>query len=84
MLIGRQIRAARAALGMSAEELAALSAVSLRTVQRIEMEDGIPAGRVSTIVAIKSALERAGIEFIGTPEDRPGIRVNFGQRSEAQ
>jgi hypothetical protein len=26
-------------------------------------------------MAIKNALESAGIEFIGTPDDGPGIRV---------
>jgi hypothetical protein len=27
------------------------------------------------LVTIKTALESAGIEFIGSPSDRPGIRV---------
>jgi hypothetical protein len=27
--------------------------------------------------SIKSALENAGIEFIGTPEDGPGIRTRI-------
>ena len=28
------------------------------------------------MLAIKSALEAAGIEFIGTPTDAPGIRIH--------
>ncbi len=28
------------------------------------------------MLAIKSALEAAGIEFIGTPGDAPGIRIH--------
>jgi hypothetical protein len=27
------------------------------------------------VMAIKNALEKAGIEFIGTPDDRPGVRL---------
>jgi hypothetical protein len=27
-------------------------------------------------MSIKTALEAAGIEFIGTPEDAPGIRIH--------
>jgi hypothetical protein len=27
-------------------------------------------------LAIKAALEGGGVEFIGTPEDRPGVRLN--------
>ena len=75
MLTGLQIRAARAALSMSAEQLASLSSVSLRTVQRMELSDGVPSGRISTVLAIRAALENAGIEFIGSPDDRPGIRL---------
>ncbi len=33
------------------------------------------ASRSSTLVEIKTALEVAGIEFIGTPDDGPGIRL---------
>jgi aspartyl aminopeptidase len=30
---------------------------------------------MKTLLAIKNALEAAGIEFIGTPEDAPGVRL---------
>jgi hypothetical protein len=30
---------------------------------------------MKTVVAIKNALEKAGIEFIGTPDDKPGVRL---------
>ena len=48
-----------------------------RTIKRYEALDGIPPSRTSSLVDIKAALESAGIEFIGTPEDRPGIRVEL-------
>ena len=80
MITGIQIRAARGALGWSAEDLAQRSGVVRRTIIRIEATDGVPQGRVSTLMDIKAALEAAGIEFIGSPDDRPGIRV--GKPSE--
>jgi DNA-binding transcriptional regulator YiaG len=75
MLTGLQIRSARAALGWSAQALAERSGVSLRTLMRLEQVHGIPRGRTSTLAEIQKTLEAAGIEFIGTPDDGPGIRA---------
>lgn len=75
MITGLQIRAGRAALGWSAKELAAYSEVGLRTVLRFEEDDGVPPSRSATLLNVQNALEAAGIEFIGTPEDGPGIRL---------
>ena len=74
MISGIQIRSARAALGWSAEVLAERSGISLRTLMRVEQADGLPPGRATTLAEIQKALENAGIEFIGTPENGPGIR----------
>jgi len=41
----------------------------------MEVMEGVPAGQVRTLQAIKMALEAAGVEFVGTPEDRPGVRL---------
>ena len=41
----------------------------------MEAREGIPVSTAANLNAIKSALEAAGIEFIGTPDDRPGIRI---------
>lgn len=75
MITGMQIRAARFALRISAQKLAELAGVSLPTVQRFEQHDGIPPSRSSTLLDVQKALEGAGIEFIGSPEDGPGIRL---------
>lgn len=75
MLTGIQIRAARGALRLSIEQLAAMTGVSARTIKRMEVEDGIPPSNRPNIEAILTALAGAGIEFIGTPEDGPGIRL---------
>ena len=43
----------------------------------MEVMEGIPTGNVKTLIAIKSALEAAGVEFIGAPDDRPGVRLKM-------
>ena len=70
-----QIRAARALLRWSASDLSDKSGVGISTIKRLEVMDGVPAINISTMVAIQSALEKAGIEFIGSPDDRPGVRL---------
>jgi transcriptional regulator with XRE-family HTH domain len=74
MIVGVQIRAARAALRWTIDELAEKSGLGVRTIKRFEASDGIPASRTTTLAELKKTLESAGIEFIGTPEDGPGIR----------
>jgi hypothetical protein len=49
--------------------------VSTSTIKRIEAQDGVPSATSANLAALKSALEAAGIEFIGTLDDGPGIRV---------
>ena len=71
-----QIRAAKAMLRWSGEELSLRSGVSLSTVRRVESANGVPEVQsIRTVLAIKKALEEAGVEFIGTPEDGPGVRL---------
>lgn len=80
MLTGSQVRAAKAMLGWSGADLAQKAGVSLSSVRRIVAHDGIPEDQsMRIILAVKSALEKAGIEFIGTPEDRPGVRFKGDQ-----
>ena len=70
-----QIRAARALLRWSANDLSDKSGVGISTIKRLEVMDGVPAINVSTMVAIQNALENAGVEFIGSPNDKPGVRL---------
>ena len=76
MITGMQIRSARAALRWSVQRLAESAGVGTQTIKRFEVVEGIPHSRTQTLLDIKAALESAGIEFIGTPEDRPGIRLS--------
>ena len=83
MLIPEQIRAARAVLGWSAAELAKESGLSLRTIQTLENSDNSKNLRKSSLLALRFALEAAGIEFTGTPEDLPGVRMNLAKKNAA-
>jgi len=38
--------------------------------------DEVPPSRSGTLFEVQKALEAAGVEFIGSPNDRPGIRVS--------
>ena len=75
LITGSQIRAARAALRWTTEELAREAGLASRTIKRFEQEEGVPSSRSSTLIEVQKALEAAGVEFIGTPEDGPGIRL---------
>jgi len=74
MISGVQIRAARAALRLSLAELSSRAAVGVQTIVRFEAADGVPPSRSSKLSDVQRALETAGVEFIGTPDDGPGIR----------
>lgn len=76
MITGTQIRSARATLGWNITRLSNETQVSERTIIRMEATDGVPKSTAANIKIIRLTLEAAGIEFIGTPDDRPGIRFN--------
>ena len=61
-------------LGMTVAEMAKLAGIGFTTMVRLESADGVPAGNVKTFTAVKSAIEKAGIEFIGSPEEGAGVR----------
>ena len=78
-----QIRAGRGLLGWSARQLAEHAGVSLPTVQRFEWSDGIPESRGGTLARVRSALEAAGVVFIGDPLLDPGVQLTRGPASRA-
>ena len=75
LITSEQIRAARALLRISVVQLAKLSEVGEATIKRIEAGNGLPSANIKTLNLITKALEKAGIEFIGSPDDRPGVRL---------
>ena len=74
MITSGQIKAARALVGLTAARLAEISGIGFTTIIRLESFEGVPAGNVKTLEAVQSALEKAGIEFIGTPDSGAGVR----------
>ena len=80
MLSSAQIRAARALLRWSASDLSQASGVGTATLQRMEVMEGVPSGQVRTLLAIKEALETAGVEFVGTPTENPGVCLTTKMR----
>lgn len=73
MITPRQIRAARALLGWSQQQLADKSIVSLNAVTRLEK--GKVDTRLSTLAAIEKALTKAGIEFLPADIKGEGVRL---------
>ncbi|WP_075289031.1 helix-turn-helix transcriptional regulator [Pararhizobium arenae] len=63
-LSGRQIAAARTLLGIGQKELADASRISVPTLKRMEGSDGVAAGLPNNVLAVRAALEAAGVEFI--------------------
>ena len=80
-LTSEQVRAARALLRWEQRDLAEASGVSLPSVKRLETQPGALAAHERTIVELRKALERAGIEFIAENGGGPGVRLRKPQRS---
>ena len=70
-----QLRMARAALNWTLSDLAEASSVSSRTIRRIESENGLERATPANLKLIRETLEAAGIEFVGTAEEGPGVRL---------
>ena len=71
----RQIKAARALLAWSQDDLAAKSGVSIPTVKRLEAQDGDVGGREDTAEKLADAIRRAGVEFIDENGGGAGVRL---------
>src|SRR5262245_58909318 len=79
----RQIKAARALLGWSQDQLALTAGVSVPTVKRLEAADGILGGRPDTAQKLQEALETAGIQFIEENGGGPGVRLKRAANSKS-
>ena len=74
-LTSSQLIAARAVLGWSINELADRTGIGSATIKRYEAVNGIPKSRKGHLSLLRTHFESAGIEFIGTSDDGPGIRI---------
>jgi DNA-binding XRE family transcriptional regulator len=75
----RQVKAARALLDWSQEQLATEADVSVPTIKRLEADDGPLGGRDETSNKIRLALEAAGVEFINENGGGLGVRLRKRQ-----
>lgn len=84
MISAAQLRAARALLGIDQRGLAAMSGVSLPTIQRMETSSGDVRGAVSTLTKVVQALDAAGIELVGNgqPTQGQGRGVRLKERDD--
>jgi transcriptional regulator with XRE-family HTH domain len=72
MITAGQMRAARALLGIDQRALAALSGLSLPTIQRMEASEGVIRGNVESLVKLTGAFAAAGVELISDNAVSPG------------
>lgn len=80
-MTAEQLRAARSLIRWQQSDLATASSVSIPTIKRLEAMDGQLAGHSSTIRALQTALEVAGVQFI--PENGGGAGVRMAKPKEA-
>ena len=78
MITSDQIRAARALLRWSGKDLAEKTGLGFSTLMRLEVLDGVPSAQAKTLENIQKAFEKAGIEFIGSPDEGAGVRWRPG------
>jgi len=76
----RQIKAARALLDWSQEDLASSAGISIPTIKRLEAQDGLLGGRSETGNKIRVALEQGGVEFIDENGGGAGVRLRKRHR----
>ena len=74
-LTSAQIRAGRSLIRWTADELAGASALSVATVRRAELRESETALTTANDLAIRRALEAAGVEFIDENGGGPGVRL---------
>jgi transcriptional regulator with XRE-family HTH domain len=73
VLMSEHLRAGRALIGWSQENLASASGVSRATIKRLEQEPGVLKANRPTAAALQRALEEGGVELLNGSQ--PGVRL---------
>ncbi|MBO9123445.1 MULTISPECIES: helix-turn-helix domain-containing protein [unclassified Rhizobium] len=84
MITAMQIRAARAMMGISIEQLATASGLPVATLETLERDE--TQGEPQALLAVKQALETGGVLFIASgnhDEGGPGVRLKARTGSDA-
>jgi hypothetical protein len=79
-LTSAQMRAARALIRWTAEDLARETALSVTTIRRAELTEEETSMTTANDLAVRRALEAAGIEFIEDNGGGEGVRFRKRQR----
>jgi transcriptional regulator with XRE-family HTH domain len=83
-LSSAQIRAARALLKWSAADLAQESALGVNTIRRAEVAEEKTSLTAANNLAIRRALEAAGVVFIDENGGGPGVRLRERQKGKSR
>src|SRR4029077_16412743 len=82
-LASSQIRAARALLRWTVDDLAREAALGRNTILRAEVADGQTSLTAANDLAIRRAFEATGVEFIDEDGGGPGVRLRKRQGEKA-
>jgi DNA-binding XRE family transcriptional regulator len=82
-LASSQIRAARALLRWTVDDLAREAALGRNTILRAEAADNQTSLTIANDLAVRRALEAAGVEFIDDDGSGPGVRIRKRQAKKA-
>ena len=77
-MTGEQLRAGRAVLKMTRDQLAEASGVSAPTIKRLEAMDGLLSGHTTTIQSLERAMIELGLTFIPENGGGAGVRLAKG------
>jgi len=81
-IFSAKIRAARALLKWSADDLAKASSLGVNTIRRAEVAEEAIALTAANCLAVRRALETAGVEFIDENGGGPGVRLRRLQKGK--
>ena len=84
LLSSAQIRAARALVRWSAQDLARESALGVNTIRRAEVADEGISLTAANNLAIRRAFEAAGVEFIDENGGGLGVRFRSPSREKSR
>ena len=83
-LTSAQIRAARALVRWRAQDLARESSVGIATIRRAELAIEETSMTAANDLAIRRALEAAGVEFIDENGGGPGVRLRTSAKTKSR
>ena len=79
-LTSGQIRAARSLIRWTAQELARACSLSVATIRRAELKQNETSLTAANDLAVRRALETAGVELIDENGGGPGVRLRNRQK----